>query len=403
MDVIEGDMKRCASLAVLLALCTTTLAQTNNDVTALQGLQSCIQANKATIPYVNGWGVGLSAAGTAAAGRKLLQTADNCAAAAAISSAIPCTPTATSASTTATGTPPTAGSPPGTTTTPSGIPTGTSTTNPCGDASNPVPWTGLLCTDGRVTSVLMSQLGPNVFKGTCDLSNLTDLAGLSAAVNVDFTNAGVSGSVPAAWGTGAWSSTLQSLVLAQNVNVTGAIPDLSGLSALQSLELSNASFTGPINLNASGFQSLKSFTAFNNKLEGPLPTALPVNLTTLGVGGNQINGTLPAYNSSTLGTFQVNNNLLTGCLPSAWASGLQNITNIDLSNNQLSGPIPESWQASGAFPTLQTINIVGNQLCGSLGQLGTPVNTVGQNNPSATRLVPDPGSLPACSGTSNCA
>lgn len=52
---------------------------------------------------------------------------------------------------------------------------------------------------------------------------------------------------------------------------------------------------------------------------------------------------------------QVNNNNLTGCLPSAWASGLTNITTIDLANNQLSGPIPESWQASGAFPTLQTM------------------------------------------------
>ncbi len=43
-------------------------------------------------------------------------------------------------------------------------------------------------------------------------------------------------------------------------------------------------------------------------------------------------------------------------------------------------------------------NLVGNQLCGSLGQLGTPVGNVGQNNPNATRLVPDPGSLSACSG-----
>ena len=43
-------------------------------------------------------------------------------------------------------------------------------------------------------------------------------------------------------------------------------------------------------------------------------------------------------------------------------------------------------------------NLVGNQLCGSLGDLGTPVGPVGQNNPSATRLVPSPGTLPACSG-----
>jgi hypothetical protein len=215
----------------------------------------------------------------------------------------------------------------------------------------------------------------------------------------------VSGSIPAAWGTGAWASTLQSLVLAQNPNVTGTIPDsLSNLGALQSLELSNSSFSGsiPASFNSSSFKSLLSFTAFGNKLSGPLPTSLPPALTTLGLGSNQLNGTLPAYNSSTLSYLQVNGNNLTGCLPTGWPSSLTNITNIDISSNQLSGPIPDSWQASGAFPTLQTINLVGNSLCGSLGQLGTPVGNVGQNNPNATRLVPNPGSLPACSGSSNC-
>lgn len=114
------------ALAVLLALSSSALAQTNNDgecnitgslrvwlrswagsvfaaissqplchshpscraVTALAGLQSCIQASKANIPYVNGWGVGLSTGSTSSAGRKLLQTAENCAQAAAISTAI---------------------------------------------------------------------------------------------------------------------------------------------------------------------------------------------------------------------------------------------------------------------------------------------------------------------------
>ena len=51
--------------------------------TALKGLQQCISNSKGSIPYVNGWGVGLSTAG-----RKLKQTAQNCADAAAISSAI---------------------------------------------------------------------------------------------------------------------------------------------------------------------------------------------------------------------------------------------------------------------------------------------------------------------------
>lgn len=330
----------------------------------------------------------------------MLQTAANCAAAAAISSAIPCTPTAGTPSTPTTAT----GSPAGTTTTPSGVPTGTSSSNPCGDSSNPVPWTGLLCTDGRVTSVVLPQLGTNLFKGTCDVGTLGDLAGLSAASVVDFTASGLSGTVPANWSTGAWASTLSQLTLAQNPEITGAVLDLSGLTALKSLDISNSSFSGPLptSFNSSTSLALTSLTAFGNKLTGALPASVPANLTTLGLGYNQFNGTLPAYNSSSLSYIQLNNNNLTGCLPSDWTTGLKNITNIDLSNNQLSGPIPTTWQASGAFPTLQTINIVGNQLCGDLGKLGTPVGTVGQNNPSATRLVPSPGTLPACSGTSTC-
>lgn len=396
---------RFATVACVLAFAALAAAQSSSDdVTALTGLQSCIQASKSNIAYVNGWGLGLSTAGASSAGRKMLQTAANCAAAAAISSAIPCTPTGETPTTPTTSTPTTPSAPAGTTTTPSGVPTGTSTSNPCGDSSNPVPWTGLLCTNGRVTSVVISQLGPNVFKGTCDVGTLGDLAGLSAATIVDFTASGLSGSVPAAWSTGAWASTLQQLTLAQNPQITGAVPDISGLTALKSLDISNSSFSGslPASFNSTTSPALTSFTAFGNKLTGPLPTSVPANLTTLGLGNNQLNGTLPAYESSSLSYIQVNNNNLTGCLPSAWTTGLKNVTNIDLSYNQLSGPIPSTWQASGAFPTLQTINIVGNQLCGDLGQLGTPVGTVGQNNPSATRLVPSPGTLPACSGTSTC-
>ena len=60
------------------------------------------------------------------------------------------------------------------------------------------------------------------------MGNLSDLAGLSAAQHVDFTAAGLSGTVPAAWSTGAWSGSLLSLVLAQNPQINGPVPDISG-------------------------------------------------------------------------------------------------------------------------------------------------------------------------------
>ena len=75
---------------------------------------------------------------------------------------------------------------------------------------------------------VISQLGPNVFQGTCDVGNLTDLAGLTAASIVDFTDSGLSGTVPAAWGAGSgWAGSLTSLTLAENPSITGPIPDLS--------------------------------------------------------------------------------------------------------------------------------------------------------------------------------
>lgn len=82
---------------------------------------------------------------------------------------------------------------------------------------------------------------------------------------------------------------------------------LCRLTALQSIDISNSSFSGslPATFNSTSSPNLRSFTAFGNNLTGPLPASLPANLTTLGLGQNQLNGTLPAYNSSVLSTLQV--------------------------------------------------------------------------------------------------
>ena len=63
------------------------------------------------------------------------------------------------------------------------------------------------------------------------MGNLSDLAGLSAVQQVDFTAAGLSGTVPASWATGAWSGSLLSLVLAQNPQINGSVPDISGYAS----------------------------------------------------------------------------------------------------------------------------------------------------------------------------
>ena len=74
---------------------------------------------------------------------------------------------------------------------------------------------------------IISQLGPNVFQGTCNASTLSGLSGLSSLQILDFTASGLSGTIPASWATGAWNQTLQSVTLSQNPNLTGPVPNFA--------------------------------------------------------------------------------------------------------------------------------------------------------------------------------
>jgi len=79
------------------------------------------------------------------------------------------------------------------------------------------------------------------------------------------------------------------------------------LTALASIDISKCSFSGPLpaSFNSTTSPNLASFTAFANSLSGALPTSLPANLTTLGLGYNKFNGSLPAFSSTHLSYLQV--------------------------------------------------------------------------------------------------
>lgn len=372
-------------MATVLALASVAYGQTNaDDVTALAGLQKCVQAASSNIAYVNGWGV------QGFTGRKLLQgttPAQLC----ALGVPGTCGPTPTTPTGTAT-------------TAPASIPTGTSATSPCGDASNPVPWTGLLCSGGRVTQVLISTFGAGkngpIFGGNCDVSTLADLAGLSAATIVDFTNAGLKGTLPASWSTGAWSNSLTSLTLAQNPGLVSLLPPEwgSGFSALQTLNIASSGLTGAVPPSwgtATAFPALINLQLISNNLGGGLPgwTSGFPKLQLLGLGENQLTGTLPAWSFPALSTLELQQNKLVGCLPSAWPTGLPKLGSLNVANNSLSGEIPSSWDT---WASLNTSTLTpGNDFCGSISSTfrATP-------DGKGVRLQPDITSLPACSGVS---
>ncbi|WP_177236632.1 FG-GAP-like repeat-containing protein [Spirosoma endophyticum] len=177
---------------------------------------------------------------------------------------------------------------------------------------NPCGWSGVTCTNGRVTGL---NLYDNNLRGSIptSLSALTNLQDLNMSVNQ------LGGNIPASLGT---LSNLINLVLNNN-QLSGSIPE---------------SFSGLTNTSAIHLE--------NNQLSGSIPTSLSavLKLSYLSIRNNQLSGSLPTSLSSLtkLQSVDLSNNRLTGSIPDSY-SVLTNLELINLSNNQLSGSIPASF------------------------------------------------------------
>ena len=196
-------------------------------------------------------------------------------------------------------------------------------------------------------------------------------------------------------------------------NLSGTLIDFD-LSSLKILLLSNNDLTGTIP-NFSGIPILEEFRASNNQLSGSIPnfSAVP-NFRKLYLSGNQIDGVIPDFsNTPSLREFGINNNQLVGSIPDFSAipalrrlflnnnqltgtipdfSNVPNLLFLEFQNNQLSGPIPNFSNV----PNLQSIRLDNNQLSGVLPDFS--------NIPKVTKLwihinalngnIPDFSNLP---------
>ena len=127
---------------------------------------------------------------------------------------------------------------------------------------------------------------------------------------------------------------LDDLSLRHN-QLTGPIPDLSGLTNLVVLDLSENQLTGSIP-DLSALTKLSVLSLENNQLTWPIPNLSALtNLVSLDLGHNQLTGQIPDLDS------------------------LTNLTYLDLSYNQLTGPVPDL----SALTVLATLDLAGNQLC----------------------------------------
>ncbi|WP_247235536.1 leucine-rich repeat domain-containing protein [Telluribacter sp. SYSU D00476] len=217
-------------------------------------------------------------------------------------------------------------------------------------------WYGVTCTNGRVTSINLSNNG---LKGnlTSSLSSLTNLNFL------DLHNNQLSGSLPESWGT---LTNLQYLYLHNN-QLSGSLPESwSGLTNLRYLYLPNNQLSGSLPQNWSGLTNLQYLALYFNQLSGSLPQSWSAltNLQSLQLYSNQLSGSLPESWSAltNLQELSLHTNQLSGNLPESW-SALPNLQGLYLQNNQLSGNLPESWSN---LTSLRQLNLRSNQLSGSL-------------------------------------
>jgi len=151
---------------------------------------------------------------------------------------------------------------------------------------------------------------------------------------------------------------LRRLYLYSN-QLTGTIPNFSDLPNLQWLYLDSNQLTGTIP-NFSGLPNLQALSLKNNQLTGTIPnfSGLP-NLERLSLRFNQLTGTIPNFSGlPNLQWLYLDSNQLTGTIPNF--SGLPNLQWLYLDSNQLTGTIPVS---SNTLINLTILDLRNNPLC----------------------------------------
>ncbi|XP_060169255.1 probable inactive receptor kinase At2g26730 [Lycium barbarum] len=126
----------------------------------------------------------------------------------------------------------------------------------------------------------------------------------------------------------------------ENLGLTGKLnPNaLANLTQLQTLSFKNNSISGNL-MDFSKNQNLKSIDLSGNRFDGEIsPSLVALNsLESLQVQNNNLNGPIPGFNQSTLKVFNVSYNNLSGEIPNTTA--LQNFgTSSYLNNEDLCGP-----------------------------------------------------------------
>ena len=192
---------------------------------------------------------------------------------------------------------------------------------------------------------------------------------------------------------------LEQLDLAASPQLTGQIPDLSGLTSLQQLFLYENQLTGEIPNWLGSLTALTLVALSGNQLEGAIPDLSNLSsLETLNLAGNELTGEIPDLLGSltALEFLNLSGNELTGAIPDSLGS-LTALEFLYLSHNELTGAIPDSL---GSLTALELLRLSHNELTGaipdSLGSLTALEFLLDLSHNELTGAIPDSlGSLTA--------
>ncbi|KAK7856978.1 receptor-like protein 15 [Quercus suber] len=158
---------------------------------------------------------------------------------------------------------------------------------------------------------------------------------------------------------------LESLILSNNSFSGQIFPTNSNWTRLENLHLDNNHFSGTLPTWMGNMTHLEKIVMAKNNFEGPIPIELCklVDLEFLDLSDNNLFGPVPScFNSSSISFFQLNKNHLSGPIPSSFQNN-SNLLALNLRDNHLTGNIP-SW--IGSLSSLRILLLKANHLGGQI-------------------------------------
>ena len=183
-----------------------------------------------------------------------------------------------------------------------------------------------------------------------------------------------------------------------NHGLRGELPaELTNLTQLTSLVLSNNELSGPFPPELGGLSNLERLELSGNGLSGEIPPELGElsNLWFLSLGDNDLTGEIPPWlgGLSNLTALALDNNDLTGPIPPELGE-LSNLRSLFLANNDLTGEIPPEL---GGLEKLVQLSLHNSGLSGEippwLGGLSRLRDLYLQNNDLTGPIPPELGDL----------